>query len=213
MPPTQTKKVADKKAAQASLTSESNSLELLLGLENAPEVQLDNPVIQDGDDNTPPMVMAQGSSAGYIELRRNSDGALRQVNKNQLKAYAKMRLPDGRLSWISPNVEWKGTVRVPDQPCLLSSEHPNRPRMDELNMPVCSRRGKLMGHDGLRRHMIKKHKDAWEALQLTDVRDREDARDQRDNLNSQALIQALGKAGSVAEVVDRGEDPATRQTV
>lgn len=191
-----TKPLLDKVSAGIDLDKDDLALlNTLTQMQEAPEMEPDDKVIHKGDEDNPaPMVRTETKSAGYVYLRRNSDGKLVSINKNQLALRLKQKLDDGRPAWLPPNAPWKGRARVPDKPCLLSAEHPDRERMDALNLEVCPKKGRLMGAAALRRHMIKKHKDAWEAIQRDEDQRRQDARDERDAKMAEALTMAIGGA-------------------
>ena len=83
--------------------------------------------------------------------------------------------------------------------------------MDALNLGVCAKRGKLMGDAALRRHLMKKHKDDWEAIQRDEERQRQDRRDGNAEKMSEALTQAL--SGKKAVVKAAREPVALECTV
>ena len=196
---TQTRPILDKVAAGGSIDSdELRLLQTLTEMQNAPEIEPDDRIIDKGGDKAGPMVRTKSTSAGYIHLRRNSDGKLVLVSRNQLVERLKQKLADGRPAWLSPTAQWTGRVRVPSFLCPLNEKHPDRPRMDLLNLEMCEKRGKLMSASALRRHLMKKHKDSFEAIEREIVRQREDNRDKRDALTSEALLAVL--AGRTAPV-------------
>lgn len=198
---TATQPLVDKVSQGVDLNKDDlNTLQTLIDLNEAKEPGAGDEVVHKGDESVPAPIVRKVSSAGYVWLRRNSDGKLREVNKNILPTYIKMKLPDGRPAWLAPNAPWNGRVRTPDTWCRLSIHHPDRARMDALNLEVCLKRGKLMGATGARRHEMKKHRDSWEAIQRDEEKRRQDARDKRDITMTEALTTALsGKKPAVAE--------------
>ena len=193
------------KKAEAGLDLDREDLALLntlVGMQEAPEPEPEDKVAHPGDADVPPMVRTATKSAGYVYLRRNSDGKLREINKNQLAERLKQKLDDGSPAWLPPNAPWKGRARVPDMWCLLSIHHPGRAHMDALNLEVCAKRGKLMGNAALRRHMQRKHKDSWDAIQRAEDQQRQDVRDAQQSQMAQALSMALAERGAVPKARD-----------
>lgn len=188
-----TKELIDKTTAGADLGQDDlELLKALAELEEAPEPEPDDKIISKGDDKNPsPMVRTKTTSAGYVYLRRNTDGQLRHVSKNNLAMYLKQKLVDGRPAWLPPSIPWAGRAKTPDKWCVLSAKHPDRVRMDDLNLPLCTKQGKLMGPAALRRHMIKKHKDDWDSIQRDEEMRRQDVRDAREIKTAEALTAAL----------------------
>ncbi|MAH50727.1 hypothetical protein CMI37_33215 [Candidatus Pacearchaeota archaeon] len=178
-------------------------IETLKELGEAPEPKPEgSAVVEKGDGERTPTIMTTDldgkpldKSAGYVYLRRNSDGKIKPINRNNLITVLKWKLADGSPAYLPPNRPWIGKVREPDKFCLLSALHPDRGRMDELNLEVCAKQGKLMGTTGLRRHMLRKHKEAWDTIQQDRVERKEDARFEREQRTSEALIKALGQNG------------------
>ena len=148
-----------------------------------------------------PMVMTPTKSAGYITLRRNSDGKLVSINRNQLNERLKQRLDDGRPAWLSPKDTWipKGVTKSLMLKCLLHYAHPDRARMDALGLPVCStNKQNIPDQATLTRHMAKKHKDSWAAIQQDITRQREDKRDATQERMAEALTASLTGNRTVA---------------
>lgn len=182
-------------------------LNSLVEMQEAPEPEPEDKIVHRGDERNPaPMARTETKSAGYVYLRRASDGKLKEINRNQLADRLKQKLDDGSPAWLPPNAPWKGKVRKPDTLCLLNAEHPQRKRMDELNLEVCKKRGKLMGVGGMRVHMQKKHKDAWATIQLDQEHQREDAREAREAKRDEALLAILSGKQVASQVVPM-QDP------
>ena len=189
-----TQQIIDK--ASAGVDLEQGDLDVLKTMielsEGAPEPEPEDKVIDPGKVLPAPMVRTKSISAGYVWLRRNSDGNLRQVNKNLLSTYLKQKLEDGRPAWLAPKVAWHGKKRVGTERCWLHAEHKMRPIADVLGLPLC-RKANLLG-SSVRLHMRKKHKDAFEAFQRYEDEQKEERRSLRDERMSDALTAALGGA-------------------
>jgi hypothetical protein len=171
--------------------AELEMLRLLVEADKAPETPQDG-VISKGDEskNQPPIAATLGKSAGNVWLRRNSDGKLVQVNRNNLRMYMAAKFPDGRPQFLPRTASWTGKTREPRYWCPLSANHPDRPKMDDLNLEVCTKRGMLMTEAAVRRHLMKKHKDAFDSIQ----RDREDRRQDTRDRHAADMAVALQSA-------------------
>ena len=167
-----------------------NLLQTMLAMQEAEEPGSKPEVVAESKDA--PMVTTKPKSAGYINLRRNSDGKLVLISKNQLAERLKQKLPNGQPAWLAPTAPWKGRPKVPKLLCLLHPEHPDRARMDELNLDVCEKRGKLQNEAALRRHMAHKHKDAWDVVQRDEERRKQETRDDRQLRVLEALAGKVG---------------------
>ena len=210
---TQTTQIKNKIAATGEAAAEDLALlKALTELADVPEAEPDDKVVHKGDDRNPaPIVRTKTRSAGMTQLRRNYDGKLVDINKNQLLERLKQKLEDGRPAWLPPKAEWKGRARVPDKLCLLNAEHSNRARMDELNLEVCTKRGKLMGAKGVRYHMLRKHKDSWDTIQRDEQEQRQAKRDERDARTAEALTVALMGKQAAPAVEHKGACPVCQQ--
>lgn len=202
-----TTQILDKVTAGGNVDQDDLRLLETLAAMAAPEPEPEDKVAHKGDETVPAIVRTATKSAGYIYLRRNTDGKLVLINKNQLPQRLRQKLPDGSPGWLSPSTPWTGRTRIPDRLCPLNINHPDRARMDALNLGVCTKRGKLMGDAALRRHLMKKHKDDWEAIQRDEERRRQDRRDEHETKMSEALTTAL--SGGNSSVAARVSDPVT----
>ena len=164
-------------------------------LQTLPSVLASDPAPEPGDKiierGEVPMIRTRTTSAGYINLRRNSDGKLVPINRNQLVDRLRQKLPNGEPAWLPPNAPWNGRVRTPKLLCPLNANHPDRPRMDALNLEVCEKRGRIMTPAGVRRHLTRKHKEAWEAIQVDEENRKEASRHEQALIMNQALLTAL----------------------
>ena len=185
--------------------AELEMLKVMVEADKAPDPATEG-IISKGDEakNQPPITTTIRQSAGNVWLRRNSDGKLVQVNRNNLRFYLNAKFADGRPQFLPRSAPFTGRTREPRYWCTLSANHPDRPKMDDLNLEVCTKRGKLMTEAAVRRHLMKKHKDSWDAIQRDREERRQDARDRRDGETAVALQSALvGKKAAPAETVSK----------
>lgn len=194
-------------------------LQTLIGMQGVEEpAQKSSPVPNQGQALAAPMVTTPASSAGYIYLRRASDGKLVLVSKNQLPERLRQRLPNGLPAWLPPQEPWTGRDRSPKLLCYLNQDHPNFLRMADLNLDPCMKRGKIANDAALRRHMVRKHKDSWDVIQREEQREKESLRDDRqyallktlsDSIQSNQPSQPTKAAtvATVAKAVDANVKP------
>jgi len=178
-------------------------LEMLSELQDAPEPETEK-IVHHGTAEIPaPIVRTDTTSAGFVWLRRNSDGSLKEINRNQLADRLKQKLADGRPAWISPKAPtpWTGRVKAGTRLCLLNPEHPDYAHMEHLGLIPCPRRGPLANESALRRHMVKKHRDAWDAIQRDKEIRREEMRDSVQANMASALTAAM-TPGAKSQVID-----------
>ena len=184
-----TKEVMDK-VQQGNIDKDDlRLLEVINDLVDVPEQESPDKVVHPGDDLVPPIIRTPTTSAGYVNLRRNSDGKLVPVNRNQLLQRLKQKLEDGRPAWLPPSQPWKGHVIKSQGKCLLHPDDPDRGEWDELGLPVCMKSN--MPKQSIRRHMALKHKMAWAAIQQYRTEKREDARDAHQETLSRAVTQTV----------------------
>ena len=166
------------------------ALETMASLRDAPELEPGDKVVHRGDDTNPaPIVRTKTSSAGYVQLRRNSDGKLVLISKTQLMVRLKQKLHNGQPAWLAPSVPWKGHKVVANTKCMLHAESPDRATWDELGLPVCTKSN--MPKNAVRRHMIRKHKMAWDAIQEYQTEQKQDARDKHQESLAKGIEKAL----------------------
>ena len=165
-------------------------LETIAALESAPEIEPDDKIVHKGDKDMPaPMVRTPTKSAGYVYLRRNTNGALVMINNNQLLQVLKLRLPDGRPSFLAPSAPWHGHKIIATGKCLLHPSDPNRAKWDELGLPVCMKSN--MPKQSIRPHMMLKHKRSWDAIQEVQREQREDRRDKNQEIMAKGIEKVL----------------------
>lgn len=165
-------------------------LETLAALESAPEIEPNDKIVHKSNAEVPvPIIRTATKSAGYVYLRRNSNGALVMINKNQLLQVLKLRLPDGRPSFLPPSTPWQGHKIIAIGKCLLHPSDPNRGKWDELGLPVCMKSN--MPKQSIRPHMMLKHKMAWNAIQEVQREQREDRRDKNQEIMAKGIEKVL----------------------
>lgn len=185
-----------------------HNLQLLAELESAPEPSFKDEKLQgqdvafQGQHGVPTGVRTAAKSAGYVWLRRQTDGELRQVSRNQYLTYMKMKLPDGKRAWLAPTAEWKGVRKRGDHKCLLNPDHPEYVTISRFNFQPCPK-ANLLNEQAVRRHMEHKHQSAFDDIEQARLEAREDRRDRHEAAMSEALVKAL----------NTGENPSTRETV
>jgi len=155
--------------------------ELLALAEQAPEPGdlKDNPVINEGTDKAPlPMVVTVLKSADWMYLWDTKTGERSLTNRNMLPTQLSKLRPDKTryFTTIDPGIP----VRRGTHRCMLHPENANRKHYDLLGFAVCEK-SNLTNDYQVRRHMSKRHKDEWQAIQeeITDARRDEDRLAQR----------------------------------
>jgi len=100
-------------------------------------------------------------SAGYVILYDTQSGEPSKINRNMLAAKLKQTRPDGKPVFSTKQLvkPIRGIYK-----CLLHSDDPNRPEYNKMGLPVC-RKANLTNPYEVRRHMQKRHKTAWEAIE------------------------------------------------
>ena len=177
-------------------------LDTLRTLNEAPEPEPDDKVIEVGDEDAdkPPMVRTPTKSAGYMTLRRNSDGKLLPINKNQLAMRLTERLPDGRMAFIAPSVPWSGPPPG-TLVCHFNPSHPDSGRLVAMGLRVECRKNNIKNLAELRIHERKKHKTDHASMEEIERRAREDEiREEQRNLN-RAILAAVGGDTTVLDKV------------
>lgn len=170
-------------------------LDLLVKLaeqNEAPEPDPGDKVVHTGDDNVPAIARTKTTSAGYVNLRRNSDGKIVPVNRNQLADRMREKLQDGKQAWLVPNEPWAGKRLGGNTLCLLHDDHSGRDHMDELMLGTCQKRNILNGA-ALRRHMRRKHSDDWDLIQRDQEEQRQAARDESQRAVGVGIERVLGR--------------------
>ncbi len=120
-------------------------------------------VIHKGDDDVPsPMVMSKITSAGYATIYNTLTGESSKMNLNMLRRKLRLKRADGSpvFSTNPPKVlPTRGEYK-----CQLHPDDPNRKHYDGQGFAVCMK-SNLNSPYQVRRHMEKKHKDEWKAIE------------------------------------------------
>jgi len=192
----------------------ADDLEVLKNLiemqDTTDEVEPSDRVVSAGDDTNPAMMRTRTVSAGYVTLRRQTDGKLVDINRNQLLMRLRERLPNGQRAWLRASEVWNGRRREGSTLCRLHPEHDDRAHMDSLGLGICgdgiqAPKANLLNRTAVDRHMRAKHKDAFEAIKEDEARRREDARDEAQAAIAVGVRESL--RGPVVEAPRQPEKP------
>ena len=149
-------------------------------------------VIDKGKDGErPPMVITHFSDAGTSLVWDTVTHEQSKVNNNMLRSILKRTRPDGSrvFTTIRPKeLPKRGIIK-----CLLHPDNPNRQHYNEIGLPVCMKSNITSPYE-LKRHMQRRHKTAWEAL--------EEERIQKERDEDRALQRALIEAsrGNITKI-------------
>ena len=180
-------------------TAGKEDLDILKSLiemnDEAPEIEPDDHVVDIGGDGAG-AVRTPTKSAGYVNLRRQTDGKIVRINRNQLQMRLYEKLENGQRAWLRANEAWTGTKREGTMLCRLHPNHENYAEMQQLGLGICGNnvqppKGNLLNANAVGRHMRVKHKDAFEAIREHEARRREDARDEAQATIAEGLREAL----------------------
>lgn len=123
-----------------------------------------NPVIHKGDEEMPaPMTVKEMTDAGYVWIYNTQTGE--QIPCLYYMVPAKLRIKNketGAFQFTTNDPGFRpkmGTLK-----CMLHPEGPNREHYDEMGLRTCKKSNITNNHQ-LRQHMIRKHKQEWEAIQ------------------------------------------------
>ena len=164
--------------------------EMLRDAEVAPEPgdSMQDKVIHKGDEDLPtPMVRSTMESAGYVYIYDTKTGERSTANRNMLRQLLRRKRPDKSrvFTTVKPPFEPKrGTYK-----CKLHLEDPNRGHYEEMGFPICPK-GNLTSPFQVRRHMEKRHKMEWAAIE----EERKDAEKAEDRKLQKTLIQSAVRA-------------------
>ena len=139
-------------------------------------------VVHRGDEEQPaPMTFSQLKSAGYTIIYDIETGEQSITNNNMLAAQLKkMRNGKRVFTTTKPSSEPKrGTIK-----CLLHPDDPNREHYNEMGLPQC-RKSNLINEFQRTRHMQRKHRDEWAAIEAE--------KKERENKAAQQLLEKLAK--------------------
>lgn len=156
--------------------------------EKADEPGGNEKIIHRGDDEVPaPITRSSLESAGWARVYDTRTGEPSIVNRNMLSGALKKTRPDGSAVFTihKPSVEPKrGTYK-----CMLHVDDPNRAHYDDLGFATC-KKATLRSPYEVRRHMQKRHKVEWAAIQ----EEREEQKRQEDrDFQRQLMGIAVGK--------------------
>ena len=161
-----------------------------------PGALLENPVLNEGTRAAPlPTVVTELKSAGYMYIWDTESGERSLTNKNMLPTQLKKLRPNGKryFTTIDPGIRIKrGTHR-----CMLHPENANREHYDNLGFALCFK-SNLANPYQVRRHMQKRHKDEYTAIQEEIA----DARREEDRDAQKLMMQTIAKVaeGQAKEV-------------
>ncbi len=131
-------------------------------------------VIHGGDSDAPsPMIMSELKSAGHTYIYNTRTGDRSVVNLNMLRRKLGLKRADSRpvYTTVKPGI----TPTLGEHKCLLHPGDSNRKHYDTMGLAVCPK-AHLNSPYQVRRHMMKKHKMEWEAIEQerTDREKKED---------------------------------------
>jgi len=178
--------------------------QMIRDAEKAGEPGEQQKVIHRGDDEVPAAI-AQASlqSAGWVYLYDTVTHERSICNRNMLQHALQKKRPDGSDVF---------TVHVPDvgpmrgaHKCMLHAEGPNREHYNDLGFAVC-KKSNLRSPYEVRRHMQKRHKAEWAAIQ----EEREEQRRQEDRDFQRELLGRAKPVEAPPEVYESKADKAKR---
>ncbi len=152
----------------------------LLKAQIAPEPGEDlDEIIQKGieDEDKPAIGPMKITSAGYTVVYDTKTGVDSTINNNNLRAVLRKKRLDGTRVF---GLEQTIVPTVGQYKCLLHQEDPNRGHYNDIGLAVCPK-GNLASPYQVRRHMEKRHKTEWGAIEAerTDAEKKEDRDFQR----------------------------------
>ena len=151
-------------------------------------------ILEKGDDATSPMIASELKSAGYVYIYDTRTGDRSLCNRNMLPQHLKKKRPDGStvFTTVNPGIETKkGTFK-----CLLHADSPDRAHYDELGFATC-KKANLTSRFQVMRHMQKRHKMEWAAIE----QERIDAKEQADrDFQRMVMGKVMGDVKEVKEV-------------
>ena len=145
-------------------------------------------VSKGGDTDAPvPMIASTLTSAGWVYIYDTLTGEPSLCNRNMLRQHLLKVRPDGSHVFTvrKPDIEIKrGKFK-----CLLHEDDPNREHYKDMGFQTC-RKSNLNSIFQRDRHMAKRHKDEWAAIQAekADIKAQEDR-----DFNRQLLQSVTGR--------------------
>lgn len=155
---------------------ESNKvlIEEMLKHKSAPEPGIET-IIHPGDSEQPaPMTVSTMTSAGYSYIYDTKTGVRSLTNNNMLPVQLRKIHDDGKKAFTLTDpgiIKTGGSIK-----CLLHPDDPNRKHYEEMGLPIC-KKSNLINMYQMNRHMQKKHKDEWAAIEQE-----RKSRDEKDSL-------------------------------
>lgn len=132
-----------------------------------------------------PMGFTKTKSAGYTYIYDTITGEQSVTNNNMLMAQLKKKRPDGTkvFTTFKPLEMRKsgGSLK-----CFLHPDDPNRDHYDSMGLGTC-RKANLINEFHRVRHMQKKHKDEWAAIEA----ERKTKKDEAAELFNKTLMEKL----------------------
>lgn len=143
-------------------------------------------VVHKGDDEVPsPMIISEVTSAGHCFIYNTLTGAQSVMNLNMLRRKLQLKRADGSpvFTTIRPDV----LPKLGEYKCMLHPDSPNRKHFDELGLATCPK-AHLNSPYQVRRHMQKKHKDEWKAIEDERIdKERQEDREFQKQLMTKAI--------------------------
>lgn len=139
------------------------------------------------EDLAAPMGFTKTKSAGYTFIYDTLTGERSVTNNNMLMAQLKKKRPDGSKVFTTAkptNAKTPGGVLK----CLLHPEDPNREHYDSMGLGTC-RKANLINEFHRIRHMQKKHKDEWAAIES----ERKTVKEKETEMFNKVLMEKLAR--------------------
>ena len=142
-----------------------------------PGAALLDDVIQKGDVETPSTGGMKITSAGYTWVYDTKTGVPSKINNNNLMAVLRKKWSDDSYVF---GIKQTVKPKFGEFKCLLHSNDPNRSHYDDIGLAICPK-DNLASPYQVRRHMLKKHKTEWDAIEQEriDTEKKEDREFQR----------------------------------
>jgi hypothetical protein len=151
--------------------------------ETIPEDKLEiEGTVEDVEYMRPLEVLGPGKV--YIYDTRTGEPSI--CSRNMLAHNLRKKRPDGSIVFttVMPKVKPKRG----EYKCMLHADYPGRHKWEHLGLPYC-KKSNLLNPFQVRRHMQKRHKMEWEAIQEEERREKEE----RQQKLQEAMIKSAGK--------------------
>ena len=146
-------------------------------------------ILSEGDEETPPSVVTQVTSAEYVWIYDTRTGDRSKCNRNMLKQHLEKKRPDGSLVFTTRDPGFRPVKK--GHKCLLHLSNPNRKHYDELGLPTC-KKSNLASPFQVRRHMMKRHPQEWATIE----QEREDAEKKEQREFQEKLLTRVAGTGA-----------------